>query len=130
MPNILIVDEEPLQRMLVREILSDDPTFTFFEAVGGAQALRLIQNHHPHTIILGLRAPDLDKIPVYERLRASPGGGSIPLILTTTGPRTDPTFKILLAMGHPVLVKPFEPEDLQAAVRRMLNCFGVPSPVS
>ena len=120
MTNILIVDDEPLQRFLVREILCEDLSFTFFESAGGAQALRLAQRHHPQTIILGLRLPDLDRFQGYERLRMAPDDRPIPLILTTTGPRTDPNLKALLARGHPVLIKPFEPEDLQAAVRRVL----------
>ncbi len=127
MPNILIVDDEPLQRLLVREILNEDPALRFFESAGGAQALRLIQRYRPHTIILGLRAPDLDKVHRYERLRAVPGGRPTTLIVNTAGPRTHPNFKMLVASGYPILVRPFEPEELQIAVR--LALLRVPSAV-
>ncbi len=129
MPNILIIDDEPLQRLLVREILNEDPSLICFESAGGAQAFRLAQQYHPQTIILGLRVPCLDSFQTYERLRVAPNGQRIPLIVTSTGPRTDPDLKVLLERGHLVLIKPFEAEELQTAVRRVLVRSGAASRV-
>ncbi len=54
MPSVLIIDEEPLQRLLVREILGQNRFLTFLEASGAVEALRLTQVHHPSVIILDL----------------------------------------------------------------------------
>ncbi len=130
MPNILIVDGEPLQRLLIREILNEDASLRFFEAASGALALGLAQLYPPHTIILGLRVPSLGNLHLYERVCAGCDGRPVPLIVTTAGPRTDPNFKALTETRHTILIKPFEAEDLQAAVRRALMRAGVPSPAS
>ncbi len=121
LPTILIVDDEPLQRFLIREILSEDPTLHFLEALDDRQAFRLIQLHDPSAIILDLGGPSLRGLHLYRQLQASFVGRHLPIIFTATWLPTDSTVMMLHPSGYPVFFKPFEVAKLQAAIRHMLE---------
>ncbi len=129
MPIVLIVDAEPSQRSLVRAILSDDPSLIFLEASDDTQALDLAQLYHPDTIIFDLGGLSR-KSQSPEQQQSDRVVGSIPVIFTATWSCTNRTLTTVLASGHPLLFKPFEATDLQAAVRHALKRHRLPARIS
>jgi CheY-like chemotaxis protein len=129
-PCILIVDNELFQRLLIRETLNEDLSLAFIEAADGIQALSLAQLYRPDAIILEILLPRLCGYAVYEQLHTSPDVQYIPVIFMTTRPSTRNDVQALLTSGHTVILKPFEPEALHAAVRQALNPSKLPSQVA
>lgn len=78
--RVLVVDDEPDVRLLVRGVLETEPRFTVVgEAADGSEALALFDELRPDAIVLDYRMPDLNGLEVADRiLRAHP---STPVIL-------------------------------------------------
>jgi len=69
--RVLIVDDEPDMRMLVRTMLSIDQRFEIAgEATNGGEGLELFRELRPDVLVLDQRMPVLDGMQVAERVLA------------------------------------------------------------
>src|SRR5258708_5505153 len=125
MPHILIVDDEPYQRMLIRETLSIEPSFTFTEATDGVDALEKIQRICPDVIILDVMMPKMDGFQVCATLKADPQYRTVPIILVTALGQLQDKVKGLDSGADDFVNKPFEESELQARVRSALRVKGL-----
>jgi threonine synthase len=82
-PKIVIVEDTPEARRLIRRILQSQGNFTILEATDGRAGLELIQKELPDLIILDLMMPEIDGFAVLEALRSKPETASIPVIVAT-----------------------------------------------
>jgi two-component system LytT family response regulator len=66
--KILIVDDEPLARERIREMLKKETGIKILEAENGGEAVKNIKTHHPDIVFLDIQMPDLDGFQVLEKL--------------------------------------------------------------
>ncbi|MGH9881396.1 MAG: LytR/AlgR family response regulator transcription factor, partial [Pyrinomonadaceae bacterium] len=79
--RVLIVDDEPLAREMLREMLHADPQIAIVgEAGNGREAIEAIRNLTPDLIFLDVQMPALGGFEVLEAL----GTGSIPHVIFVT----------------------------------------------
>jgi CheY-like chemotaxis protein len=121
MPHILIADDEPLQRLLIRETLAEDTSLTFVEAINGLQALEQARAAHPELIILDAMMPKMDGFQACKLIKGDPDLQTIPVIMVTALYKAEDR-----AYGQEVgadgfVSKPFEADDLIAAVHNILQ---------
>ncbi len=121
MPRVLIADDEPFQRILIRETLTEDSEFAFYEAENGAQALEQAHRERPDLIILDIMMPDMDGLQVCRLLKADPRLNTIPVIMVTALNKEEDRVNALDAGADNFLSKPFEAHELQAVVNSALN---------
>ncbi|HQA08988.1 EAL domain-containing protein [Zoogloea sp.] len=81
-PHVLIVDDDPLTRMMAVEALREGG-FTTVEAENGERALAAFEFEHPDLILLDVVMPGLSGFEVCRRLRAQPAGELVPIIMLT-----------------------------------------------
>lgn len=82
--KILIVDDEPLARERIREMLKNEPQIEFIaEAGDGGEALALIRASKPDIVFLDIQMPDINGFEVLEKLDAQQIG-TIPAIVFVT----------------------------------------------
>lgn len=118
-PVVLVVDDDPLNRKLARDVLRA-AGFDTLEAARGQEALALARERLPDVVLLDLRLPDLDGIETLRRLKADPAAGGIPVVaLTAVAGARD---ALLHAGFDGYLEKPIDVEALPAEVRR--HCPG------
>lgn len=78
--RVLLVDDEPLARGMLREMLSGDPQVEIVgESVNGREALEAIRAHAPDVIFLDVQMPEVGGFEVLEAL-----GKNIPHIIFVT----------------------------------------------
>ncbi|MBV6395550.1 MAG: Chemotaxis response regulator protein-glutamate methylesterase [Anaerolineales bacterium] len=82
-PRVVIVEDSPESRRLVRRILQSQGDFEIFEAGNGRQGLDLIQRELPNLVILDLMMPELDGFAVLDQLKARPETANIPVIVAS-----------------------------------------------
>jgi threonine synthase len=82
-PRILIVDDTPDARRLVRRILQSQGAYTIYEAEDGRAGLELATRQLPDLIILDLMMPEIDGFGVLDQLKEKPETASIPVIVVT-----------------------------------------------
>ncbi|MFT5128171.1 MAG: two-component system alkaline phosphatase synthesis response regulator PhoP [Rhodothermales bacterium] len=119
-PTILIVDDEPDIREMLRHVLERE-RFEVQEAADGEAALELVEAACPDLILLDLMMPVLDGHQTCYRLKANPKSKHIPVIMLTA--KSDDADEVIgLAMGaDDYIAKPFSPRVLTARVKAMLR---------
>jgi putative two-component system response regulator len=121
MPCILIADDERYQRILLREILSSNPSLTFAEAEDGLQALAEARTQSVDLVLLDIMMPTMDGFAACRAFKADAALQSIPvLLISALGPTQGP--KVWKEVGADGFIsKPFEEGELQAKVGRTLR---------
>lgn len=114
-PIVLVVEDEPALRELVRISLADG--YTFVEAADGDEALELMRSQPPDLLILDLMLPRRSGLDVLEELLRS---GSRPATIVITA-QPDYAERARELGAERVISKPFLPDELAAAVRELLE---------
>jgi two-component system, cell cycle sensor histidine kinase and response regulator CckA len=121
--RVLIIDDEPLLGKSLRRALGEhDVTFT----EDPARALELCSEVDYDVIVCDLMMPLISGEGVYEHLRERAPDLAARMIFMTGGAFTTGAQLFLQSISNPVLTKPFAPDDLRAAVRRMLDTKAPP----
>ena len=117
MAVVLIVEDEVDLCNLIRTKLEAEG-HSVFQAFDGLTALRLVEVHHPHLVILDWMLPGLDGLAVCRQLRQR---YLMPILMLTA--RTEEVDRVLgLEVGADDYVsKPFSMRELLARVRAMLR---------
>src|SRR5689334_12349323 len=121
MTKILIVDDDPHIRQLVRVFLQREGLATV-EAADGVEALATLETATVDLVILDLMMPNMDGWELCRRLRAA---ADVPLLmLTARGETTDKVQGFQLGTDD-YLVKPFEPVELVIRVKALLKRYRI-----
>jgi len=78
MARILLVEDHPMNRKLVRDILLFQ--FEVGEAVSAEAALDYLQTHHPDLILMDIGLPGMDGLTLTRRLKADAATADIPIV--------------------------------------------------
>jgi DNA-binding response OmpR family regulator len=114
--TVLICDDEPSLRELIR--ISLDGPYRFVEADDGEASLALARSERPDVVILDMMMPRRSGLEVLTALRREKDLADTPVIVLTAQPGTRE--QALQAGADVVMVKPFEPEQIAAAVEEVL----------
>jgi DNA-binding response OmpR family regulator len=114
--TVLICDDEPSLRELIR--VSLDGPYRFVEADDGEASLALARSERPDVVILDMMMPRRSGLEVLTALRQEKELADTPVIVLTAQPATRE--QALQAGADVVMVKPFEPEQIAAAVEEVL----------
>ncbi|MGF1604973.1 MAG: sigma-54-dependent transcriptional regulator [Rhodothalassiaceae bacterium] len=117
--RILIVDDEPTQRVLLRGVLTRDG-HTVEEARNGAQAVaRLTDGATVDAMMLDLMMPQMDGMAVLEAIR--PQHPDLPVIVLTAHASVNRVVDAMRAGASDFLAKPASPERIRQAVAAALK---------
>ena len=111
--RILVVDDEPSIRALVRDVLHLDG-YIVDEATNGADALGKMRNAPPSAVVLDLMMPVMGGRRVAQAMHQERALTDIPFILVSADPRLQEACDELAASA--CLHKPFEIDALLTAV--------------
>jgi DNA-binding NarL/FixJ family response regulator len=117
--TILIVDDDANYRALVSSILGR-VGYATREAASGKEALSSVRSERPSCVLLDVLLPGVTGYAVCRELRDE-YGEALPIIFVT-GERTDPGDRVagLLLGADDYVLKPFDPDELLARLRRLL----------
>lgn len=118
--TIMTVDDSPSMRMLLRAALTD-MGYDVTEAEDGQQALERLDGGLPDLLITDINMPNLDGFGLIERLRANPDNRALPILVLTTESSDEKKQRARAAGATGWIVKPFHPDKLAAAIRRVLH---------
>ncbi|MBI5143230.1 MAG: sigma-54-dependent Fis family transcriptional regulator [Nitrospirae bacterium] len=115
MPVILIVDDEPLQRDILKTIL-DSAGYETYSAASGEEAIELAKRLDPDVVLADLRMNGMDGIELMEAIMKEMAGPSI-IIMTAHG-TINSAVEALKKGAADYLTKPLEKDSLLLTVRR------------
>jgi DNA-binding NarL/FixJ family response regulator len=127
MTTVLIVDDQPLQRLGFRMLLDSSPDTTVVgEAGHGADAVRKAAELRPDVVLMDIRMPGMDGIEATRRIVAA-GSRSRVLVLTTFD-LDEYAYGALRAGASGFLLKDALPDELLAGIRAVAAGDAVVAP--
>jgi len=123
MKRALIIDDEPLARMVVREYLQGfEQIEVMQECSDGFEGLKAIQQHQPDLIFLDVQMPKINGFEMLELVDTPPA-----VIFTTAF--DEYAIKAFEAHAVDYLLKPFNKDRFNKAIEKYLaQAPGAPSP--
>jgi CheY-like chemotaxis protein len=121
MPHIMVANDSPEFLGLMQDLLTDEG-YRVSPVASGAGTRDAVKRLLPDLIILDLRMPDLNGLDVLSVLQLDPKTASIPVLVCTAAVQDVEVQKTAFeARGIPVLLKPFDLQELLQMVRGMLG---------
>ncbi len=117
--RILVVDDEPAVRLMIRKILAVEG-YDVEDAANGMEALQTFERRIPDVVLLDLMMPEMDGWHFLEELRARDLRNSTRVIIVSAL-RDDETLQRSRDSGAPHLLKPFDPQALIDAIEDALR---------
>ncbi|GIL11691.1 MAG: hypothetical protein BroJett038_04110 [Chloroflexota bacterium] len=125
--SILIVDDNPSDRRLIRRLLQRYKRYRIFEAASGSEALKVVVDHRPDVILADLTMPEMDGFTLLERLKNDPQTADIPVVVVSAKTLTDMDARMLKEYSESVWTKGgFDTRQLVDHVVKVLG--DVPAP--
>jgi two-component system, chemotaxis family, chemotaxis protein CheY len=118
--RILAVDDSPSMRNLVRLTLLD-AGFDVAQANDGDEALVVARAGSYDLILADVNMPNMDGIQLIRELRADQRYRLTPILMLTTETNPERRAEGKAAGATGWITKPFHPDDLIAAIRRVLR---------
>jgi two-component system KDP operon response regulator KdpE len=115
--NVLVIDDEPQIRRLLRITLEGNG-YRVFEAANGKDGMLQAAQCRPEVILLDLGLPDLDGIEVLKRLRE---WTRVPVLVLTVRDREADKIMALDLGADDYVTKPFATGELLARLRAALR---------
>jgi len=118
--RILAVDDSASMRQMVAFTLQS-AGFDVAEAEDGAVALDLAQKEKFKLVLADVNMPNMDGLTLVKNLRTLPDYKFTPLLMLTTESTPEKKAEGKAAGATGWLVKPFNPEQLIATIRKVIG---------
>ena len=118
--RLLVVDDEPNLLVAVGACLRGEG-FDVVTARGGAEALVRVAESVPDLVVSDVRMPGMDGYQLARQLRSSPRTALTPVVFLTAKDETSDRVEGFRAGVDAYLTKPFEPDELVAVIRGILD---------
>ncbi|PII81596.1 DNA-binding response regulator [Leucobacter sp. OLJS4] len=131
MIRVLVVDDQPLIRQAVADILAvHDDLDVIGTAADGREAIAEASRLRPDVVLMDIRMPDVDGIRATEAICAEPGSGEVRVLVLTTFEEEEYVVSALRAGASGFIGKGAEPDDIARAVRAVHAGDTLLSPVA
>lgn len=122
---ILVIDDEEIFLKMVANALNHDG-YRVVLAENATKGLQVLESEDVDLIILDLKLPDIDGTEVARWVRVE---NDVPILVLSGVSEVESRVKALDAGADDYLVKPFDPNELNARVRSLLRRYDMGSHV-
>lgn len=119
--DVLIVDDSPTMRMLVSFALGKHWVCDIRHAGNGIEALAEAGVKRPDLMMVDINMPEMDGLELISRVRSTAALKDVPIIVITSEGTPADVQKGMEAGATAYLVKPFQPQKLQAVIDHMFE---------
>jgi CheY-like chemotaxis protein len=120
MINVLVAEDNPVNRELLRELL-EARGYNVIEAPDGQEALRMIEENDPEILLLDIGMPVLDGFAVIRKIRENANLAALMVLAVTAYAMQGDRENILNAGFDGYLSKPINARDLANELERLLH---------
>jgi two-component system phosphate regulon response regulator PhoB len=118
-PTILVVDDEPPLRELIRVSLGD--RFAFTEAGDADEAWAEAQSCRPDLVVLDIMLPGRSGLDLLRQLKSDEALARVPVVVLSAWQTDEDARDALAAGADAFFAKPFAPDELARAVDVLLE---------
>lgn len=119
--SIMVVEDEPMNMMLISEVLRK-MGFNVIKAANGKEALEVLKEREPVMIFMDLNMPEMDGYATTARIRVLPEPVcNIPIIALTADAMKEDKERSLEAGMNDFISKPFRLKEIEAVLKNYLT---------
>jgi CheY-like chemotaxis protein len=121
--RVLLVEDEPINQEVAREILGD-VGFMVDLANDGREAVAAAQVNRYDLILMDMQMPHMDGLEATVAIRSLAGGAQVPIIAMTANAFAEDKARCLAVGMNDFIAKPVSPESLFAGILRCFKAMG------
>ena len=118
--RVMIVDDDPLIRRVVRAVL-EDGSYELEEAASGEEALRLAGRRPPDVVLLDVMMPGMDGFQVAQQMRGDPKLKAAVIVMLTAKDTPEDRRRGMRSGADAYFTKPFSPLELLTTLHGALR---------
>jgi type IV pilus assembly protein PilB len=123
-PRVLVCDDEPITRMLVKLLLERE-NFEVMEAKDGKQAVDIAVRERPDLLLIDLNMPEVDGYEAIAALRRDLSLATMPILVLTAEDGPGIERRVLQLGADDYILKPFDPDILLSRVQAVFRRLNV-----
>jgi CheY-like chemotaxis protein len=117
--TVLVVDDAPLNRKLIRSILGMKKIHVI-DAGDAEQAFELIRERRPDLVLMDIQLPGMNGLEATRVLKSDPHTRDIPVVILSAGSVSEDDPEMRQAGCAGLILKPFGAEDFLNKVTSLL----------
>jgi type IV pilus assembly protein PilB len=118
--RVLVTDDEPITRMLVKLLLEREQ-FEVLEAANGRQAVEIATRERPDLMLIDLNMPEMDGYEAIGKLRRDLTLATLPIVVLTSEEGPGVERRVLELGADDYIIKPFDPAVLLSRVQAVFR---------
>jgi len=122
--RVLVTDDEPITRMLVKLLLERE-NYEVLEATNGSQAVDIATRERPDLMIVDLNMPEMDGYEAITRLRRDMTLATLPIMVLTSEEGPGVERRVLELGADDYVLKPFDAAVLLSRVNGVFRRLKV-----
>lgn len=113
--KVLVVDDDPVVRILVNEFLTSQG-YQVNVVENGEACIAQMSGLRPDIVMLDLLMPDMSGIEVMRRLRSNPSTATVPILMMSSDPDTRAVANSHNVSADGYVTKPFGMKEILGAL--------------
>ncbi|NLC36258.1 MAG: chemotaxis protein CheY [Alcaligenaceae bacterium] len=122
--KILIVDDFPTMRRIIKNLLKDLGFENVDEAEDGAMGLEKLRNGNFDFVVSDWNMPNLDGLEMLKAIRADPALSKLPVLMVTAEAKKENIIAAAQAGANGYVVKPFTAATLEEKLNKIFEKLG------
>lgn len=119
--KILIVDDFPTMRRIIKNLLKDLGFENVDEAEDGAMGLEKLRNGNFEFVVSDWNMPNMDGLTMLQNIRADPSLAKLPVLMVTAEAKKDNIIAAAQAGANGYVVKPFTAATLEEKLNKIFE---------
>lgn len=119
--RVMVVDDSPMARKFMRQVLANLGVKRFFEAENGRQAVALLADNAVDLVVTDYNMPEMDGQALIEFIRTQSWQKSVPVLMVTSEDNQGRLAAVRELGVVGMCDKPFEPRTVRALLGRLLR---------
>jgi two-component system chemotaxis response regulator CheY len=119
--KVLVVDDFPTMRKLIRNVLKEIGFHHICEADNGAAALSLLQSEKIGLVLTDWNMPTMTGLELLRRIRRDQASRDIPVLMVTAEGNKENVVEAIKAGADNFVVKPFTAETIKDKIEHIFR---------
>lgn len=119
--KILVVDDFPTMRRIVRNLLKELEFVNVDEAEDGAVGLEKVRNGNYGFVVSDWNMPNMDGLAMLQAIRADPRFAKLPVLMVTAEAKKENIIAAAQAGANGYVVKPFTAVTLEEKITKIFE---------
>jgi len=119
--KILVVDDFPTMRRIIKNLLKDLGFENVDEAEDGVMGLEKLRNNNFELVVSDWNMPNMDGLTMLQTIRADPALSKLPVLMVTAEAKKENIIAAAQAGANGYVVKPFTAAVLEEKLNKIFE---------